>query len=357
MDYIPANGLRRHHHHQQQKTHFHLSAPDFSRGYPQPQHPVPPAPSELPGRRHSGHSRRSGGQHHEVVSSMTGHQHHHHHHLHHKSASIARTLSTPSREILDHGHRQQMAPTAADYEAYFGSLGRSNHFRTYDQQPPHLRSRGSLSESDPEGLGQHWPPINSPQPHPPPMKSARLSSSDVNMKRASSARRYGSIRVAECRFVEADSPQPQSDTPPASVCDIKSSYNRQYSLKAGYYSSLPPPPSSPSPNIHRSSRQQPMCNGPMSIGLARPSYLNGSGNGQHSHIIPPPHNFSGSNTDYAPLTTTRIGSAINLSTASSASNNSAIGNNGRASTSNLGHHDHHHQHWSDLQPRTHSPPF
>lgn len=31
VEYIPANGLRRHHH--QQKSHFHVSAPDFRGGY------------------------------------------------------------------------------------------------------------------------------------------------------------------------------------------------------------------------------------------------------------------------------------------------------------------------------------
>ena len=53
-----------------------------------------------------------------------------------------------------------------------------------------------------------------------------------------------------------------------------------------------------------------LCNGPLSLtGLgSHRSY-----NGQQSHIIPPPHNFS-NNGDYAPLTTTRIGSSLNLAT-------------------------------------------
>ena len=52
-----------------------------------------------------------------------------------------------------------------------------------------------------------------------------------------------------------------------------------------------------------------LCNGPLSLTLgSHRSY-----NGQQSHIIPPPHNFS-NNGDYAPLTTTRIGSSLNLAT-------------------------------------------
>ena len=70
VEYIPANGLRRHHSNASsqsgntQKSHFHLSAPDF-----RPASAFQPQP-EL--RRHSSRHR-----HHDLL-------HHHHHHLHHK---------------------------------------------------------------------------------------------------------------------------------------------------------------------------------------------------------------------------------------------------------------------------------
>ena len=202
------------------------------------------------------------------------------------------------------------------------------------------RSQINLSESEPE----IWPQDNAAGNggsgltglHPPPVKTARLSA-EASVKRTPTARRYGSIRVAECSFIEAES---QASTPSASICEIDSSaasvaytgvgippyrgqHRHQYStytaagLRSPASPSLPPPPKSPPPPPAASG---PLCNGPLSLALSEfrsATSTSGGGNhtsegpnGQHSHIIPPPQNFS--NGDYAPLTTTRIGSSLNL---------------------------------------------
>ena len=271
VEYIPpSNGLRRGHsgghHHQKsgrpEKSHFHVSAPDFhgagaSHGY------------DL--RRHSSHQRSRGhGGHGDLMTtsaSLSGHQHHHHHHvhhLHHKSgqnsanaisggrhAGPTRTLSTstPSREFLE---------AARGRYDYFGSLGRGSHgFHTRGHG-----SVGSLSESDPEVaiVPPIWPltPSASGGIHPPPLKSARLSDSNKPSRSSGgSSRRYGSIRVAECSFIEADTPTtPTSATVKSAAASnsMSSAYNRQrsqYSLTSTFEStgaavdpSLPSPPSS-----------------------------------------------------------------------------------------------------------------
>lgn len=344
VEYVPpSNGLRRSdrghnnsHQKRPEKSHFHVSAPDFHG-------------TEM--RRHSGHHRR--GHAHDLMTtsaSISGHQHHHHHHhhLHHKPANghngrhaaavpNARTLSTstPSRDFLE-------AASGLNHRGrydYFGSLGRGGHVFSnrghgagQSGGPGGVGggSLGSLSESDPEAVcvPPIWPltPSASGGLHPPPLKSARLS--DVSNNPSSrpsgghSSRRYGSIRVAECSFIEADSPS----TPPTSATTVKSAtasasmssaYNRQrrqYSLTSTFESaagatvdpSLPSPP----PSSQQTATSSRLCNGPLSLtGLgSHRSY-----NGQQSHIIPPPHNFS-NNGDYAPLTTTRIGSSLNLAT-------------------------------------------
>ena len=287
VEYVPpSNGLRRgdrghnnSHQKRPEKSHFHVSAPDFHG-----------TGTEM--RRHSGHHRRGGGHAHDLMTtsaSISGHQHHHHHHhhLHHKPANghngrhaaavpHARTLSTstPSRDFLE-------AASGLNHRGrydYFGSLGRGGHVFSnrghgagQSGGPGGVGggSLGSLSESDPEAVivPPIWPltPSASGGLHPPPLKSARLS--DVSNNPSSrpsgghSSRRYGSIRVAECSFIEADSPS----TPPTSATTVKSAttsasmssaYNRQrrqYSLTSTFESaagatvdpSLPsPPPSS-----------------------------------------------------------------------------------------------------------------
>ena len=140
---------------------------------------------------------------------------------------------------------------------------------------------------------------------------------DKPSRSSSATRRYGSIRVAECSFIEAES-QPSTPTEPTYNQPRQRQYSLSYCLpneaepaqtEAAINPSLPPPA---------------ICNGPLGSAIVTsgstgnrqppqppprgPQYGN---NGQQSHIIPPPHNFS-NNGDYTPLTTTRIGSSLNL---------------------------------------------
>lgn len=298
VEYIPSNGLRRSQH--RKSGHIHVSAPDFHIS-----------------NREAGSQRRTAANERPLDSSL--HHHHHHHHHHKSSASTSREdffLATSTTTS------QQRRRSSDFNRAYFGSLGRSQFGGGGGQNHQQI----SLSESEPDG----WPMQASSQAkennnggggltglHPPPMKSARLSS-DSSMKRTPAPRRYGSIRVAECRFVEAAGSQPS--TPTASLCESSSFAQRppyhQYpsygislpSPASTSTSSLPPPPMSLSSVSVAAPAASSLCNnGPLS-GL---SSLRGGSNGQHSHIIPPPQNFS-NNGEYATLTTTRIGSASRL---------------------------------------------
>jgi hypothetical protein len=353
VEYITAsNGLRGSH----RRAHIHVSAPDFH---------LPSEVSRHHGQRHSQHSTTPYGVRRPQVEAITtqpssssqqAQQPYHHHYHHHHHSSSNKSTSTPGGNSRPLGassssrasdfflttasttarnHSLHRGAANQDYGAYFGSLGRSSttHHRGATGSSSQIRpAQISLSESEPDG----WSNLNSPTSgQPPPMKTARLS----NEKWTSTARRYGSIRVAECRFVEAES---QPSTPTASMCDDSTvrplppeptatflpSYNQYsastYGLVTSPSSALPLPPS---PSI----TDKIMCNGPMSIGGNRgssigrglssfrprrqPSPTRGS-NGQHSHIIPPPQNF-GNNGGVAggrlELTTTRIGSAVNVS--------------------------------------------
>ena len=282
--------------------------------------------------------------------------------------------------------------------SYFGSLGRphfggsrnssSHHLQHHHAEfhLPNQRATLTLSESEPEV----WPlPPNEPEVgghrndsnsgltglHPPPVKTARLSTDAVLKQRTPhTARRYGSIRVAECSFIEAES---QASTPSASICEIDSElpsatptalagnyrsrmptavaassasayhHRQQHQRHQQQYSpppptvydagslqrsksaktSLPPPPTTPKARLrgHETSVNV-MCNGPLALAQSdfaagRSASVTSSNcrdpslpaaatgpNGQQSHIIPPPQNFSSNGADYTPLTTTRIGS-------------------------------------------------
>lgn len=327
---IPGDGLRRGSHHR--KTHIHLSAPDFCGNF------------EMSTRRHGTHrhhASHSRGHNLLTTSASLGGHHHHHHHLHHKTSinsTGTRTLTTPGRDFMDHNSSagQHTLRRTRDHYEYFGSLGRGGHRHPPPPPPPPPPpSRGGIyggagadSESDPD----LWGPAGLSTP--PPLKSARLSLEGTKSSRTTSARRYGSIRVAECSFIEAG-----AESQPSTPTD-QPSYNnqrqRQYSLS---YCLPSEPHTNPAVSLapggvskadHRTlptsaGSAGALCNGPLGglneghrgrpppppppRPLQPPQYSN---NGQQSHIIPPPHNFS-SNGDYAPLTTTRIGSSLNLS--------------------------------------------
>lgn len=298
VEYIPSNGLRGSAHSRKNNFH-HVSAPDFQRYS---------AATISDQATNAAHNPR----HH--------HRHHHVHHIHHKSSAQggSRTLQR-------------------NYEPYygFGSLGRAGTYRS-TANPINTQvalNHGNLSESDPEvtQVGQasssNW---TNHELHPPPVKTARLSIETPKRASTTTSRRYGSIRVAECSFVEAGGSQPSTPTS-ASICEVKhhpytvGAYNRNQ-----YFDDHPSLPPAPSPPIQSTSQTtnstaQRLCNGPLSVGLAAAAasaaYATGSrgSNGQHSHIIPPPQNFCSNGADFGaaahhPLTTTRIGSTINLAT-------------------------------------------
>ena len=307
VEYIPSNGLRGSVHSRKNNFH-HVSAPDFQR-YTSVSATIDPTGAHHP-RHH--------------------HRHHHVHHIHHKSSAQggSRTLQR-------------------NYEPYygFGSLGRAGTYRS-TANPINTQVHalgGNLSESDPEvsQVGQvtasNW---TNHDLHPPPVKTARLSNETPKSRSSSTtSRRYGSIRVAECSFVEAGGSQPSTPTS-ASIVEVK---HHPYSIGAydrnQYFDEATPPIQSntsnqtsatthrgslcgPESNCTNSTVSQRLCNGPLSVGLAAAaaSYVStGSrgSNGQHSHIIPPPQNFCSNGSDFGaqahhPLTTTRIGSTINL---------------------------------------------
>ena len=271
------------------------------------------------------------------MTSHHPHHHHHHHHHHHKNSVTPHEGGASDQFASDF-----LLSENRDFSgSYFGSLGRPNFHRTTNSYLPNQRTQLTLSESEPEVWPlkpEIWPQTTSSNTgltglHPPPVKTARLSADVASTaKRGPTARRYGSIRVAECSFIEAEGGS-QASTPSASICEIDTpstvyarpstyrQHRQQYSYAAGLRSpgqnSLPPPPTPPPHEGGATS----LCNGPMSLALSdfrsasNIAATNREGpNGQHSHIIPPPQNFS-SNGEYAPLTpltTTRIGTSMNL---------------------------------------------
>ena len=290
VEYIPSNGLAT----RRGRSFHHVSAPDFQR------YEAGGRGSQSLDLPTSNHTPR----HH--------HRHHHVHHIHHKSTAQG---GTTSRTLQNR----------AAYEPYynFGSLGRASAYRgqTINQQSL-THNHGSLSESDPD-MGHHWTASlgASNDLHPPPVKTARLSNDLTPIKRASSSRRYGSIRVAECSFIEAGgTSQPSTPTTSEAIQVKPHSYASAYNRNQYFDDpALPPPPSPPTGSGQSTAATNRICNGPLSVGLAHAAaaasaaaYTSSRGsNGQHSHIIPPPQNFC-NNGDFAPLTTTRIGSTINL---------------------------------------------
>ncbi len=320
-----------------------------------------------------------------AASRNPHHQHHqHNHHKHHHAGRSTTSL--------------RKTTAAEDYSGYFGSLGRGSggggrHRGHHNSSGRGGQAQISLSESEPEA---GWPPT-SPTLQP-PIKAPRLSSSS----RTPTARRYGSIRVAECSFVEAES---QPTSPSVSLCEIDSAGGGagggnpppfdQFSGTSSYgYStdvlvsptsalpppdssgiSLPPPPPAPSgPPTHLSSSSkltQPpkksLCNGPRSLGIplnggssgasaGSAGSNGGGGNGQQSHIIPPPIDFGNGGGDYiaTPLTTTRIGSALNLS---SRAPPPTLTTSTEVMWNSSGAHRSHHRSHRTYHHRTQSPPL
>ena len=290
VEYIPSNGLRGSVHSRKNNFH-HVSAPDFQR-YTGDRSNLMDSTSITGAAHHPRHH--------------SHHRHHHLHHIHHKSSAQGGTRTLQPR----------------NYEPYysgFGSLGRAGTYRSTAHPINTQLNHGSLSESDPDmQVGQNW---TNHDLHPPPVKTARLSN-DQTPKRASAttSRRYGSIRVAECSFIEAGGSQPSTPTS-ASIVEAVGGGKHHFAYNRNqYFEPDPSAPSLPPPNTTTTGR---ICNGPLSVGLAAAAAASAAyaasgssrgSNGQHSHIIPPPQNFC-NNGDFAtaaPLTTTRIGSTINL---------------------------------------------
>ena len=346
-----------HHHHCGAKSAIHLSTPDFRASNPDSlsgssTHYHQPHFRPIPGQEllrhyhteyaaptmvsvHHGRTTRRPRVFHNGYGAVAAHHHH----------------QTGPYFLSPHFDRSRRgsspSPTKTDYEYNTHSLGRLKEAHSTKAARPCNLITGCgnevhHSESDPDGWivqNQAYGSASSASPPPPPLPphQTRLSKSQKSgtdchdsRQHRRAARRYGSIRVAECSFIEQDSPL-RSSPPPHSKLTITSDYDTPHieevrpsrvqarpvhSVTDRFKATKEPYPyksnpifvsaGSKSATTPKTDPRSSLCNGPVSKNDKISEESNSSIEGS-TNIIPPPFDFKNeSRTSPASQTSTVI---------------------------------------------------